>query len=211
MSDLSPFRHYQIVLFAFVAVWFATQLTGCASDSYTAQGATRGATTGAVAGAVGGIFTSLVFGGDPGEAAARGAVYGGAVGGTAGAIAGSEADRQVKEQQEARLAKLRQQIGDDAFSGLEALADCRHDVSLQQATKAQKSENPNYALAGLWLEVLTYGDMKEESKARNLFPTVVKKDWDIKSEAQAEETMRKALTSLMDIREQYKLPRVCSG
>ena len=211
MSNVRTFQLYQITMNAFVLVWLAVQLTSCASDSYAAKGAGKGATTGAVSGAVGGIFTALVFGGDPAEAAARGAVYGGAVGATAGAIAGSEADRQVKQQQEAQLAKLRQEIGDETFTGLEALADCRHDVSLQQAAKAQKSENPNYALAGLWLEVLTYADQKDESKARSLFPTLVKKDWDIKSEAQAEETMRKALNSLMDIREEYKLPRVCSG
>lgn len=211
MSIVRTFKRYQIAMFAFVVVWSVAQLTGCASDSYAAKGAGKGATTGAVSGAVGGIFSALVFGGDPAEAAARGAVYGGAVGATAGAIAGSEADRQVKQQQDAQLAKLRQKIGDETFTGLEALADCRHDVSLQQAAKAQKSENPNYALAGLWLEVLTYADQKQETKARNLFPTLVQKDWDIKSEEQAEETMRKALNSLMDIREEYKLPRVCSG
>ncbi len=211
MSNVRTFQLCQIALLGLIAVWVLVQLNGCASDSYTAQGATRGATTGAVSGAVGGIFTALVFGGDPAEAAARGAVYGGAVGGTAGAIAGSEADRKVKQQQDAALVKLHQQIGDDTFSGLEALADCRHDVSLRQATKAQQSDNPNYVLAGLWLEVLSYADQKDEAKARSLFPTVVEKDWDIKSEAQAEETMRKALNSLMDIREKYNLPRVCSG
>ena len=211
MSNVRQILLLNKLALAFVAVCLAVHLTGCASDSYAAKGAGKGASTGAVSGAVGGIFTALVFGGDPAEAAARGAVYGGAVGATAGAVAGSEADRKVKEQQEAQLAKIRQQIGEEAFTGLEALADCHHDVSLQQAAKAQKSENPNYALAGLWLEVLTYGDMKEETKARSLFPTVVTKDWDIKSEAQAEETMRKALNALMDIREEYKLPRVCTG
>lgn len=211
MSNVRAFQLCQIALLGFIAVWLSVQLSGCASDSYAAKGATKGATTGAVSGAVGGIFTALVFGGDPAEAAARGAVYGGAVGGTAGAIAGSEADRQVKQQHDAQLAKLRQQIGDETFRGLEALADCRHNVSLRQASKAQKSENPNYALAGLWLEVLSYADQKDETKARSLFPTLVEKDWDIKYEAQAEEAMRKGLNSLMDIREEYKLPRVCSG
>jgi hypothetical protein len=209
-STIIPAR-LLIPLLMLISTGLVTQLIGCASDSHTAQGATRGATTGAVSGAVGGVFTALVFGGDPAEAAARGAVYGGAVGGTAGAIAGSEADRQVKQQQDAALAKLRQQIGDETFTGLEALADCKHDVSLRQATKAQKSENPNYSLAGLWLEVLSYADQKDETKARSLFPTLVKEDWNITSDAQAEETMRKALNSLMDIREKYKMPRVCSG
>ena len=44
---------------------------------------------------------------------------------------------------------------------------------------------------------------------RSLFPTLVQKDWNLKSEAQAEDAMRKALTALMDIRQEYKLPRVC--
>ncbi|UCH75451.1 MAG: hypothetical protein JSU82_06340 [Rhodospirillales bacterium] len=187
------------------ALWLA----GCAGDSHTAQGAGRGAATGAVSGAVGGLVGSLVFGGNPAEAAARGAVYGGAVGATAGAIAGSEADRKIAEQEAQELAALRERIGDDAFSGLEALAECRHDVALAQGAKARQSENPNYALAGLWLEVLSHADRRDEERARALFPTVVETDWDVNSEAQAEETMRDALTKLMDIRETHRLPRVC--
>jgi len=186
-----------------------TQVAGCASDSYTAKGASRGAATGALSGAVGGLVSALVFGGDPIDRAARGAVYGGAVGATAGAIAGSEVDKKAKAQQEAGLAQLRMDIGEDAYNGLEALAECRHDVSLRQATKAQQSRNPNYSLAGLWLEVLSYADQREEAKARALFPSLVEKDWDIKSEAQAEEVMRTALNELMMIRGEYQLPRVC--
>ena len=82
-------------------------------------------------------------------------------------------------------------------------------MSLRQAAKAQQSKNPNYALAGLWLEILNYGDQQDEAKARSLFPTLVQKDWDIKTEAQAEDTMRKALNELMNIRQEYKMPRVC--
>ena len=209
MFTVDKYRCYPVVLVVFAALWLGLQMAGCASDSYTAKGATKGATTGAVSGAVGGLVYGLVFGGDPLERAARGAVYGGAAGAAAGAMAGSEADRRVKEQREANLAKLRQEIGDDAFEGLEALADCRHDVSLNQAAKAQRSANPNYALAGLWLEVLNYGDQRDEARARSLFPTVVEKDWDIKTESQAEETMRKTLNGLMDIRQEYNMPRVC--
>jgi len=58
--------------------------------------------------------------------------------------------------------------------------------------------------------VLSYADQGNESRARSLFPVVVETDWDIKSEAQAETTMRDTLNKLMDIREQYSLPRVCS-
>jgi hypothetical protein len=202
-------RHLRRPIWLVALILGGVLLGGCASDSNTAEGAGRGAVTGGVSGAVGGLVGSLVFGGNPAEAAARGAVYGGAVGATAGAMAGSQADRQISEQQEQDAADLRERIGDDAFGGLEALAECRHDVAVAQAAKAQKSENPNYALAGLWLEVLSYADQQNEAKARGLFPTVVEKDWDVESEAQAEETMRGALTKLMDIRESHRLPRVC--
>ena len=209
-STIVPTR-LLIPLLLLAIVGLVTQLAGCASDSYTAKGASRGAVTGAVSGAVGGLVSALVFGGDPVDRAARGAVYGGAVGATAGAIAGSEVDKKAKAQQEAGLAQLRKDIGEDAYNGLGALADCKHDVSLRQATKARQSQNPNYSLAGLWLEVLSYADQREEAKARALFTSLVEKDWDIKSEAQAEEVMRKALNELMIIRQEYQLPRVCGS
>ncbi len=202
-------RCFQAISVLVILCWLAFQVGGCASDSHTAQGAKQGAATGAVAGAVGGLVSALVFGGDPIDRAARGAVWGGTTGAVAGGMAGSQADKKVQQQREAELARLRKEIGDDAYGGLEALADCRHDVSLQQAAKAQQSDNPNYVLAGLWLEVLNYADKREEAKARSLFPTVVEKDWDIKTESQAEEAMRKGLTALMDIRQEYNMPRVC--
>jgi hypothetical protein len=182
-----------------------------ACGEHAAKGAGSGATTGAVSGAVGGLVSALVFGGDPAEAAARGAVYGGAVGATAGAMGGAQVDKKVTEQREASAEALRTRIGDDAYGGLEALADCKHDVSLKQAELARQSENPNFSLAGLWLEVLSYADKGNETSARGLFPDVVTQDWNINSEAEAEAAMRKSLNQLMDIREQYNLPRVCSS
>ncbi|MGD8228044.1 MAG: hypothetical protein PVI20_09705 [Desulfobacteraceae bacterium] len=209
MAELRNYRYYRIWLVVFVVLWVGLQMAGCASDSYTAKGAARGATSGAVAGAVGGLVSALVFGGDPVDSAARGAVYAGAASAAAGAMAGRQVDKQIQQQREAQLAKVRQEIGDDAFEGLEALADCKHDVALRQAAKAQQSKNPNYALAGLWLEVLNYGDQRDEVKASSLFPKLVEKDWDINSESQAEDVMRKSLNRLMDIRQEYNMPRVC--
>jgi hypothetical protein len=182
-----------------------------ACGEYAAKGAGTGATTGAVSGAVGGLVSALVFGGDAGDAMARGAVYGGAVGATAGAMGGAQVDKQVEQQRQSTAEALRTKIGDDAFGGLEALADCKHDVSLEQAELARQSDNPNFSLAGLWLEVLSYADQGNEARARELFPEVVAKDWNIKTEAEAEAAMRETMNKLMDIREQYKLPRVCSG
>ena len=193
------------------AVWpiALTLLLVVSCSTRSGQMAGKGAVGGAAAGAVGGLVSALVFGGDPAEAAARGAVYGGSVGAVSGAVAGAQMDQAAKEQRDAKLEKLKKEIGEDAYNGLEALADCKHDVALGYARTAAKSENKDHALAGLWLEVLSYGDSRQESQARALFPDLIAKDGQIRSEAQAEETMRKALLALMDIREQYQMPRVC--
>jgi hypothetical protein len=198
---------------------FKTQVTACiicffilvisACSQQTAQRTGEGATMGAVVGGVGGLVTGLVFGGNVAESAARGAVYGASTGAAAGAMSGAMAESRQKEQQTNEYEKLRSKIGEDAFSGLEALAQCKHDVALGYGRTAAKDANKDYALAGLWLQVLTLADSREEDQARALFPEVVRQDEKISSEAQAEETMRGALQKLMDVREQNKLPRVC--
>lgn len=186
------------------------QLTGCASGSQAAKGAKQGAAQGAAAGAVGGLVSALVFGGDPLDRAARGAVYGGAAGAAAGGIAGHQKDKHIQARQDASLEALRNEIGEDAFEGLASLAECRYQVTLNMAAKARQSDNPNYRLAGLWLEVLSFADSRQEERARNLFPIIVAEDWDIKNEAQAEQVMRQAIGELTDIRREYNLPLVCS-
>jgi hypothetical protein len=164
---------------------------------------------GTISGAVGGLVSGLVFGGNPAENAVRGAFYGGATGVPVGGISGGIEKQRQNQQQADQLAKLRGKIGDDAFEGFTALAECRHDVCEEQAKKAKQSDNPNFALAGLWLQVLGYVDRGDEAQARSLFPVVVEKDWDVKTEDQAEAKMRRALNKLMDIRQQYDLPVVC--
>ncbi len=203
---MTRFRHRIFSLLLVLAS--GVSLTAC--GEYAAKGAGSGATTGAVSGAVGGLVSALVFGGDPAEAAARGAVYGGAVGATAGAMAGAQVDSKVAQEREANEEAIRNKIGDDAFKGLQALADCDHDTSLKQAARARESTNPNFSLSGLWLEVLSHADRGNEAAARVLFPEVVNKDWDVSTEAQAESITRDTLNRLKDIREQYNLPRECS-
>lgn len=182
-------------------------MAGC--GTYAGQGAVEGGATGALSGAVGGAFTSLIFGGDVLEGAARGAAWGGAVGATAGAISGSQVDRQVEQKQQDEWAALRAKIGPDAYDGLGALAECNYDDAIAKAELAQRSSNADYSLAGLWLEVLSYADKREEQKARSLYSSVIAADNQVSTNAEAEETMREVLTQLMDIREEYKKPRVC--
>ena len=185
----------------------------CSSGSEASKGAQQGATTGAVAGAVGGMVTALVFGGNVADAGARGAVAGASSGAVVGGMSGSQRDKQKEQQQvadqDAELAKLRQQIGDDAFDGMVALAKCNHGVAVANAGVAMKSGNSDYALAGLWVNVLSSADQRNESEARSRFPEIVAQDKKVKTEAEAEQAMREALQQLMNIREANNLPKIC--
>ena len=188
--------------------------TGCASGSYAAKGAAEGATTGAIAGAVGGMVTALVFGGNVAEAGARGAVYGGTTGAVVGGMSGSKADQAVAAQKqaerEAELERLRNRIGTDAYNGVVALAECKHEVAIANAREAARSSNSDYALAGVWVEVLTEADRQHDTEARAMFPDIVKRDSEVKTEANVEARMRDALQELRDIRVEYDMPAVCS-
>ena len=136
-DSLVAIRSLTVVPRAGLAVaLLALSITGCSSNA--GKGAAQGAGTGAIAGAVGGAVTALIFGGDPVEAAARSATWGAAAGATTGAIAGSQVDKKVESQREAELAKLRKEIGDENYAGLESLADCRHDESLRAAEKGRR-------------------------------------------------------------------------
>jgi outer membrane lipoprotein SlyB len=180
-----------------------------ACSQQTARQAGQAGATGAVVGAVGGLVTGLVFGGNAAEAMARGAVYGGSTGAAAGAMAGAMAESNRKASQTEELKALRARLGEDAYQGLEALVQCKHDVAQAYGRTAAGSPNKNYALAGLWLQAIAFADGGEEDKARDLYPELIAGDDRIADNAQAENKMRGALQKLMDIREQYKLDRVC--
>lgn len=206
-SFLSAFL-YMLVLAGMVTS------AGCASGSYAAKGAAQGATSGAVAGAVGGMVSALVFGGNVAEAGARGAVYGGTTGAVVGGMSGARADKAVAAQKQAErdaeLERLRKEIGTDAYNGVVALADCKHEVAIANARVAAKSRNRDYALAGVWVETLAEADRRNEAQARALFPQIIAKDRKVKSEAEAEARMREALQEVGNARVEYGLPAVCA-
>ena len=193
--------------FSIIILSLSLLITSC--GEHAAKGAGEGATMGAASGAVGGLVSALIFGGDPAEAAARGAVYGGAVGATAGAMSGSKTDTKIEAQRKTKAEKIRAEIGDDAFKGLSALVTCDHQDAVLDAVKSKQSNNPNFAVAGYWLEVLSYADQGNTNKTKELVPDVVKKDWDTSSETQARTSLLKLQDELMAIREEYKLPKKC--
>ena len=196
-----------------VLVLVATVFIFCNCSKQSVERAGQGAATGAVVGAVGGMVSALVFGGNVGDAAARGAVWGASTGAAAGAMSGAMADSNQKKaaetQKAADLEKLKRELGDDAFNGLAALVECKHEIALAYGRTAAQADNPDFSLAGLWLQILAYADNRQEDQARALFTDLVAKDSKLSSDAQAETEMRGALQKLGDIREEYQLPRVC--
>ena len=187
-------------------------LAACSAN--TVQRSGEGAIAGAAAGAVGGMFSALVFGGDMGDAAARGAVWGAGTGAVGGAMRGAAEDsarrRQMAAEQQARqdaeLARLRAEIGEDAFAGLEALALGKHEVALAYARTARRESSRNYALAGSWLEALAYADSNRPEEVERLLPGLVAADPGVGSLAEAERTLAELRQGLADIRADFGLP-----
>jgi hypothetical protein len=212
---IGNFRGFLTAFLCVLVAGGVTVTTGCASDSYAAKGAAEGATSGAVAGAVGGMVSALVFGGNIAEAGARGAVYGGSTGAVLGGMSGSKADKavaaQMQAEREADLERFRTEIGADAYNGVVALAECKHEIAIANAREAAKSNKSDFALAGVWVEVLTEADRRHEQKARAMFPEIIERDGEIDTEADAEARMHEALQELGNIRVEYDLSASCSG
>ena len=191
--------------------------SGCAKDSYAAKGAAEGAKTGAIAGAVGGMVTSMIFGGNVLEAGARAAVFGASSGAVVGGMAGSSVDKQTSAPPAApadpqnELAQMRDDLGVDAYNGVVALSDCKHDVAIANAREARKSGDPDYELAGLWIEALAEADRQQEPTARALYPEIVARDDRLSSNSEAEARLREGLSDLGEIRESFGMPAVCTN
>lgn len=198
-------------LLAPLIVVMVSTAAGCGANAQ--RGAAEGAATGAMAGAVGGMFTAWVFGGDVARAGARGAAYGGSSGAVVGGMAGARVDdaMAVREQarQDAQIKEFRENIGTDAFNGLVALGECKHQIALANAREAAKSGQKNFVMAGVWVEVLTEADSNRAEAASALFPRLVSLDRDVKTEADAQAQTTELLRRLQEIRVEYGLPATC--
>ena len=199
------------MLYSSFLLVFAGALAGC--GTFATQGAVQGAGTGALAGAVGAAATALVFGGDVGEASARGMVYGGATGAVAGGVSGAQTDKRVAAEQQAELERkvqeFRNEIGDDAFNGFVALAECKYEIALANAREAQKSSKSDFALAGFWVEALTEAERDGAGSAGSAVDAIVEKDSDVSSPEDARARIGETLTRLGQIRTDFDLPATC--
>ncbi|MFQ5609890.1 MAG: hypothetical protein ACE5F8_06430 [Woeseiaceae bacterium] len=191
---------------------------GCASNSYAAKGAAEGAKTGAIAGAVGGAVTSMIFGGNVVESATRSAVFGASSGAVVGAMTGAKVDATIREEPDVppadptnELAAMRDTLGVDAYNAVVALSDCKHEVAIANAREARESAHVDTQLAGLWIEVLSEADRRQEPAARALYPQIVELDPKLQTDTEVEARLRKGMQELGEIRESYGMPVVCTG
>lgn len=183
-------------------------LPACSQKS--TEGAGKGAAVGGAAGAVAGIVSSLVFGGNVGEAAARGAVWAATAGAVTGGIAGAEANRAEQEMQaKKRMENLKSELGEDAYNGLLALAECKHDIAIGYARTSAESNNPDFSLAGIWLEILAQADRGKESEAESLFPLLMEKDEKLDSSEKVSSFLAEATEKLKTVRKDYNLDEKC--
>lgn len=167
---------------------------------------------GGVSGAAAGMVSALIWGGNVGEAAARGAAWGATSGAVSGAIVGSQEDQRIAQQQRAQAEQeLKKKLGDDGYSGLVALAQCKHKVALGYAATAQDSRKEEYRQAGLWLEALTYFDQGERSKAEDVYQEILDAHQDLDSPEELELLAKEAIEGLSNIRKQGKLPAKCAS
>ena len=198
-------NHYKI---AVVVVFL---VAGCAGAG---EGAVKGAAGGALAGAASGLVTALVWGGDAGEHMARGATAGATIGAIGGAVEGSnraQAEKNYKAAQEQQeIEQFRREIGNDAFDAIVALAECRQEVAIANARVATTSTNSNHALAGLWVQALTFEDQDDQAALSEITPEIIQWDRGINDSEQFNQELATAYRDLIDIRAEYSLPLSCS-
>ncbi|MDJ0848663.1 MAG: hypothetical protein QNK04_09820 [Myxococcota bacterium] len=188
----------------------------CASSQQADQ-AGEAMVKGALVGAMGGLLIGGMFGTSLGTSAAIGAGVGAAGGAAYGASQSPRSEPlgptvpgdppEVLREQRRRL---RAELGPSAYAGLEALAECRHDDALTWAQNAAYTDNADHALAGVWLEAVTYGDAGRIEEARAMLPRLVERDPRVESVDVAERLVDQRVVQLRDIRVSYGEPATCS-
>lgn len=187
-------------------------LAGCAGAG---EGALKGAGGGALSGAASGLVSSLIWGGDPGEYMVRGAQVGATMGAIGGAVEGSnrtraEQDRAAAQEQQ-QIDQIRHDIGNEAFDGIVALAECKQELAIANANEATNSENSNHALAGLWVAALSYADQDDSDKLNGIVPELVRWDRGMDTEADVRKELDTSYAELLNIRAEYQLPLNCDS
>lgn len=196
--------------------------SGCASDSQASQQAGKGATIGAVGGAVAGAVGSLLGGGNVVQGAVKGSLAGAAGGAAVGGVTGSMADNQAKQNagrkpapttpgSEARMAKLRQDIGDRNYATTLLVAQCRHKdaIASAQDTLAASKDQKERAYA-MMIQGIAAEESGDKALASSIYPKIVQED---PSRGSVDKVRADALEGVMKvqgIRKDHGLAQTCT-
>ena len=201
------------IIFAIVAV---VATAGCAPGSQASKQAGQGAAVGAVGGAVAGAVGSLLWGGNPLQGAAQGAAIGVASGAAAGAVSGSMADSAAKEkaakpaEADAKLAELRQRIGDRNYATALLLAQCQHRNAIASAQETvavtQDSKERMYAL---FIESVAAEESGDKALAASIYPKIVQEDSSLGSVEKLRADALEAVIKVQAARREHGLPPIC--
>ena len=71
--------------------------------------------------------------------------------------------------------------------------------------------NSNHALAGLWVQALSFADQGDMAALDQMTPDIVRWDRQIANKGQFDNELRQVHNDLVDIRIDYHLPRICKG
>ena len=187
---------------------------GCSTSAQ--KGAGQGATLGAVGGAVAGAVGSLLWGGNVAEGAARGAVIGAASGAATGAVAGSMADSAAQEKatkpaaQDAKLAELRQRVGDRNYATFLLLAQCRHREAIASAdatlAATQDRQERTYAML---LQGIAAEESGDKALASAVYPKIVQEDAGRGSPDKVRADTLEAVMKVQAARREHGIPAAC--
>lgn len=202
------------IIFAIVAIVAAA---GCAPGSQAGKQAGQGATMGTVGGAVAGAVGSLLWGGNPLQGAARGAAVGAAAGAATGAVSGSMADTAAKEkaakpiEADAKLAELRQRIGDKNYATALLLAQCQHRNAIASAQETlAATQEPKQRMYALFIESIAAEESGDKALAASIYPKMLQEDGSLGSVEKLRADTLEGVMKVQAARREYGLPPICS-
>ena len=201
------------------ALALAVSLSGCATGSQASAQAGEGAKMGAVGGVVAGAVGALLWGGNPLEGAVKGGITGAAAGAAMGAASGAQADARqeqaaaaeaAKQEREARLAELRQKMGEATWDAAVLLAKCEHADAMAKAEKAfGKETDPARRSWALLVEAVAAEESGQRDAAAALYPRIVAEDPARGNADQVRSEVLEGVMKLQRLRQENGLPALC--
>jgi len=198
----------------------AALLAGACTEN-VAGGAAEGAGRGAAAGAIGALVVGVIFD-DPniGERMARSAVAGAAIGGTVGAAQGADKDargRQAAAAQEqfaaneAELAELRREVGDEVYLALLDLAACDRERAVAAADRIYAASEDRTKVYALYVKAIAAADAGDTPRAMALYAELAVRDPEAGDAAHIRRDVEEMVAYIRAERARYDVSPTCAA